>query len=99
MWWLLWVGLAAAALFGLHRLALWAEARGWIYYRTKRMPAGAAGLAMMEVTSIIHPQVEHVIEETRARQALAEHDEAGQGGDSGGSEAGGPGAPPLHPEG
>jgi hypothetical protein len=79
VWWLLWVGLAAIGLYGLHRLALWAEARGWIYYRTKHAPPGAAGLAMMEVTSILHPQVEHVIEEVRSEQARAEQDESGEG--------------------
>ena len=79
MWWLLWVGLAVAGVYGLHRLALWAESRGWIYYRAKRMPPGAAGLAMLEVTSIIDPAAEHIIEELRAEKARAEQDESGQG--------------------
>jgi hypothetical protein len=79
MWWLLWVGLAAVGLYGLHRLALWAEARGWIYYRTNRMPPGPAGLAMMEAASIVHPSVEHVVEEVRSEQAQAEQDESGKG--------------------
>lgn len=79
MWWLLWLGLAAVGLYGLHLLALWAEARGWIYYRTKHMPAGAAALALLEVTSILDPQVTHVVEEMRAQQTRAEQDEAGEG--------------------
>lgn len=78
MWWLLFVGLAAAGLYGLHRLALWAESRGWIYYRTKHMPAGATGLALLEVTSILDPQVTHVIEATRAQQCHGEQDESGR---------------------
>lgn len=52
-----------AAGYGLHRLALWAEGRGWIYYRTKRMPPGAGGMAMMQVAAIFEPAVEHVVEE------------------------------------
>ena len=38
MTWLLAAGLVAAAiaavLYGLHRLATWAERNGWIYYRS-----------------------------------------------------------------
>jgi hypothetical protein len=79
MWWLPAIALVAAAICGLHRLALWAESRGWIYYRTHRMPPGASGLAMMEVTAVIDPATEHVIEELRSEQARAEEDENGQG--------------------
>jgi hypothetical protein len=79
VWWLLWLGLALLGLYGLHCLALWAESRGWIYYRTKRMPPGAAGLAMLEVTAILHPAVEHVVEAQREAQARAEQDESGEG--------------------
>jgi len=79
MWWLLWVGLAVAALWGAHRLALWAESRGWIYYRTHRMPVGSAGMAMLEVTSLLDPAAEHVIEEVRGCRARAEQDESGAG--------------------
>jgi hypothetical protein len=79
VWWLLWVALAASILFGLHRLALWAEGRGWIYYREHRAPAGAAGPAMLEVTSLLDPGVEHVVEEARDARARAEQDESGEG--------------------
>lgn len=60
----------------LHRLALWAESRGWICYRTRHMPAGAAGPALLEVTSIVDPQVTHVIEGVRSGQVQAEPHEA-----------------------
>jgi hypothetical protein len=79
MWWLIWVGLAVLGLYGLHRLALWAESRGWIYYRTHRMPAGAASLAMMEVAAIVEPQTEHVVEALRSEATRAEEDESGAG--------------------
>ena len=79
MWWLLWMALAASVLLGLHRLALWAEGWGWIYYREHRAPAGAAGLAMLEVTSLLDPAVEHVVEEARGARARAEQDESGEG--------------------
>ncbi len=79
MWWLLWVGLAMAAPYGLHRLALWAEGRGWIYYRTHRMPVGSAGMAMLEITSLLDPAAEYVVEELRDARARAEQDESGEG--------------------
>jgi hypothetical protein len=79
MWWLLWVAPAVSALYGLHRPALWAEGRGWIYYREHRAPAGAAGLAMLEVASLVDPAVEHVIEEERGFRARADRDESREG--------------------
>ncbi len=79
MWWMAAAGLGVVgAGFGLHRLALWAEARGWIYYRTHRMPPGATGLALMEVAAMLEPGVEHVVEEQRSRRAGAEAGSSGQ---------------------
>ena len=83
MWCLLWVTLAAAALYGLHRLARWAEGRGWIYYREHRAPPGAPGLALLEVASLLDPAVEHVIEEAREERARAEQEESGEGAPGG----------------
>ena len=72
--------LLAVAFFGLHRLALWAEGRGWIYYKTKRAPAGAGSLAMLEVAQIFEPEVEHVVEAEQADRLRADHRESGEGG-------------------
>ena len=70
--------LAAAVLllaYGLHRLALWAEARGYIYYRSRH---GSAGLprAVLEVQALFEPQQRHVLEE-RVREPVEE----GESGD------------------
>jgi hypothetical protein len=73
-WWMLWACLAVAACYLLHRLALWAEGRGWVYYRRHRMPMGAVGLALLEVTPALDPAVEHVVDGIRA-----EHEESGEG--------------------
>jgi len=86
MWWLLWLTLALAGVYALHRLALWAEGRGWIYYRTHRAPIGSAGMAMLEVTSLLDPATEHVVEEIRDERAGAEADESGDEGVGRGSE-------------
>lgn len=80
MWWWLWLTLALAGLYALHRLALWAEGRGWIYYRTHRASIGSAGMAMLEVTSLLDPAVEYVVEEIRGEQAGAEAEESGEEG-------------------
>ena len=58
------VGLAVlAALYCLHRIAVWAERHGWIYYRTKHGSSGAVGNAFLEVQGIFDPAAKHVLEE------------------------------------
>jgi len=49
----------AAALYGLHRLALWLEARGLLYYRNKKSESGAAG-SFVALQQFLEPQVKHV---------------------------------------
>ena len=75
-WWI--VGVIAALLvagFMLDRLALWAEARGWIYWR--RSPRrGAGSLGFLE--PIFQPSMTHVIEEETREQTEAEQDPAGE---------------------
>lgn len=57
-----WVGVAGAILYALHRLGLWMEARGWIYYRDKRASGGAMGSAFLELQSMLEPGARHVLE-------------------------------------
>jgi hypothetical protein len=59
---------AAAALYGLHRLALWLEDRGWLYYRRKKPQSSAAAL-WVGLQQFIEPGVRHVRE---VRQVKAE---------------------------
>jgi hypothetical protein len=68
--------LAAAALYGLHRLAVWAEGRGFIYYRKRRGSSGAASRAFLEVQSLLEPAQRHVLEE-KARDRVEEQDKGG----------------------
>ena len=75
MWIVAGIGPAAALLYAIHRLALWAEQRGWIYYRAKRMPPGAGAAAFLEVASIVAPEVEHVVEEQQSERLRAEERE------------------------
>ena len=58
---------ALAALWGLDRLLLKAEGRGWIYYRKKRGTSSRLGSAFLEVQSILEPEKRHVAEIRREK--------------------------------
>jgi len=60
--------------YGLHRLALHADRRGWLYYRTKPRFKGSS-LGLLE--EIYHPASSHVIEEHQNQRGAAEVDESG----------------------
>lgn len=64
--WVVIVGLIAAWL-GFDRAMLWAEQRGWVYWRRNKASRSAVGSALLELQSILEPDKEHVVEE-RARQ-------------------------------
>ncbi len=70
-----WIIGGIATLVVLHRLALYAEARGWIYYRHKR---GSASGAALTFSQFFDPSVDHAIERTIEEQTLAEVDESGE---------------------
>lgn len=61
----LWIAAITVALFLLDRLALWAERRGWIYYRHHHASPGTLGNAFLELQSMIEPGKVHVIEAQR----------------------------------
>jgi hypothetical protein len=67
--------LAGALLYGMHRAALWAEDRGWIYYKNKRGPAPWLGT----LESIYEPEVEYILEEESAHRIRADQDDSGDG--------------------
>ncbi len=55
--------LVAAYLF--HRLCLWLEKKGYLYYRHKKPEKGIIGGAMEELQGILNPGVRHTIEMKR----------------------------------
>lgn len=69
-----WILAAAALLVAFHRIGLWMEARGWIYYR-RRPPTGASALAALQISEIFKPELEYVIEEHTAGDLRATDDE------------------------
>jgi hypothetical protein len=71
---LLKVLVAAGILYGLHRLALWAEDRGWIYYLRRKPGASSLGNAFLEVQSLIEPEKQQLVEAHKA-EAVEEDDQ------------------------
>jgi hypothetical protein len=69
----LWVIAGVAALYTLHRLGLWMEDRGWIYYRKKHGSSGTLGSALLEIEELLEPTKRHVIE-ARHRDDFEEHE-------------------------
>jgi hypothetical protein len=63
-----------AILYAMHRLALWAEARGWIYYLRSKTTSSTLGNAFLEVQSLIEPGKRHLVE-IRQEEAVEEDDQ------------------------
>jgi hypothetical protein len=61
----------AVAIYALDRLGLWLEARGWIYYRTRRGSV-PLGRAVMETQALLDPSKRHVLEAQRTRPEEAD---------------------------
>jgi hypothetical protein len=66
------------ALYALHRLGLWMEERGYIYYWRKK-PTGSAAGAFVALQKIIEPQAQHVIEVARVNHLRGDEEPRGQG--------------------
>jgi hypothetical protein len=49
------------SIYLLHRLFLWMESRGWIYYKNRRASPATRANAALEVTSLLEPQKRHVL--------------------------------------
>lgn len=68
------------ALYLLHRLALWMESRGWIFYMKKKASGNALGNAFLEIQQIAQPETRHVLEMKRSQRS--EQDDASGSDDS-----------------
>lgn len=75
MGWVLWVLGLVVVLFVLDRLALWAESRGWIYWRRSPPSGSAAGNALMSVAGIFEPGKQHAVEEQQRAEVAGDRDE------------------------
>jgi len=74
-----WLVVFAVSLFLLDRILLWAEKRGWIYWRRRKAGVGARSTASMieEFQAFLSPTVRYAQEEKDRRLVLREDDEAG----------------------
>jgi hypothetical protein len=72
---LLWIVLLGGALFALHYFALWAERRGWIYYKYRKASPASVGSAFLQVQSLLEPGKKHIVESRL--EHVAEEDESG----------------------
>lgn len=68
-----WIIGVAIALFLVDRLALWAEDRGWIYWRRKKAQSGAVSSILMELNVVTNPSAQHVVEAKESKK-LEERD-------------------------
>lgn len=62
-------------LYGLHRVALFAQSRGWIYYTIR--PPRVKMLGMLE--ELVDPRVEYLVEEQSSEAIRADQAETGDG--------------------
>lgn len=65
----------AGAVYGLHRLALYAESRGWIFYLTR--PPRLRTLGLLE--ELVEPEIEYLVEEQSSEAIRGAADESGDG--------------------
>ena len=67
-----WIAGGPAALYALHRVALWLERRGWLYYVNSREHFGGRGSLLVSVAAAVDPTVRHLIEAQRAFEVVEE---------------------------
>ena len=73
------VALLAGVLHGLHRLGLWLEKRGLLYYRDRKPERSAAG-CLIELQKHLEPSTKHVIELRQEKRQHCEREVPGQKG-------------------
>ena len=74
MKWLIIAGVVSG-LYGMHRLLLWMETRGWVYYIHKKASPNTLGNAVLGVQQLFQPGTEHVLEVRQDERA--QQDDAG----------------------
>jgi hypothetical protein len=67
-----------AALYGLHRLCLWLEERGWLYYKHKQPSSSPAG-CLVALQQALDPQTKHVLQIKEEKRYHAEEEAPGEG--------------------
>ncbi len=73
LWSLLIVG-GPAALYGFHRLCLWLENHGWLYYLHKK-PTSSPASSFVVLQQVLEPPTQHVHQVKEEKRHQAEEDE------------------------
>ena len=68
--------LAGVGLYALHRLGLWMEKKGWLYYR-RSGHGSATGNALQELHSILEPGQRYGAEVRKHLEIKQEEDDSG----------------------
>ena len=75
-----WIAGTVAVLFALDRVLLWAERRGWIYYRTHRPVRGASLYHLNELSQMLTgsgiPEVREEVQQDESGDPRGGHDAA-----------------------
>ena len=66
------------SLFIIDRIGLWAEKRGYVYWRKKKPSSGGFGNALGELQSFMRPSAKYVIE-VQEKKDVKERGEQGDG--------------------
>jgi hypothetical protein len=72
---LVWLAIAIVGLRAIDKLLLWAEGRGWIFYRRNKPTPGALGNAFLEIHGLIEQGKRVIVQEMKK----AKHDESYSG--------------------
>ncbi|MGQ4617828.1 hypothetical protein [Nocardia sp. R7R-8] len=81
MHWVIGVAGLVVAVVVIGRIAVWAERRGWIYWRHGPKTAGVGSGMLGQVESLLSPSYRHVVEEARSRQMVGLDQAVGAGDD------------------
>lgn len=68
VWWLIALVAVVIALFALDRCAMWAQSRGWIYWRGPRRGGGVGAAMLGEFESLLSPSNRHTVEEIQSKR-------------------------------
>ena len=76
--WILVIGFGFVALYGLHRVALWMEDRGYIYYLNKKPKSSPLG-SLIAFQRAIEPRAHYIVQAEQVNQEVGEEGVSGQG--------------------
>jgi hypothetical protein len=65
----------------LHRLCLWLESNGWLYYLNKKAGTGILGSTLQELNSFLNPSIQHTIQMKQNHVAIQRCNETSVPGD------------------